>query len=241
MRPRTPLADFTSLTFTDVSRHFGRRRVLNQVSFRCDAGEIVALLGPNGAGKSTLLSIAATLLDPSSGEVRYGEHTARSLGAALRGRIGVLGPRSLHLPGAAGRREPAVLRPRSTGSRMSKPRVAAALERAGLAAARRSRSARFSRGMRQRLALERALLHEPRLVLLDEPFTGLDDARHGGASRAAGDAARAGLHRPRRRRTISKRSTGSPTARSCCRERAADVTDRGRPGLAARSAIAGPA
>ena len=77
------------------------------VSLRCDAGEIVALLGPNGAGKSTLLSIAATLLDPSSGEVRYGERTARRRGAALRGRIGVLGARPLCLSRADRRREPA--------------------------------------------------------------------------------------------------------------------------------------
>src|SRR6188474_3989241 len=82
--------DFRSLTFTDVSRHFGRRRVLSKVTFRCDAGEIVALLGPNGAGKSTLLSIAATLLAPSSGDVRYGDGTQAS-GAELRARIGVLG------------------------------------------------------------------------------------------------------------------------------------------------------
>ena len=56
--------DFTSLTFNDVTRHFGRRRALHRVTFSCEAGQIVALLGPNGAGKSTLLSIAATLLDP---------------------------------------------------------------------------------------------------------------------------------------------------------------------------------
>src|SRR5882672_3685943 len=81
--------DFQSLTFTDVTRNFGRRRVLNKVSFRCAAGEIVALLGANGAGKSTLLSIAATLLAPSAGRVQYGDASS-STGAALRSRIGVL-------------------------------------------------------------------------------------------------------------------------------------------------------
>jgi ABC-type multidrug transport system ATPase subunit len=83
--------DFTSLVLTDVSRHFGRRKVLNKVSLRCEAGEIVALLGPNGAGKSTLLSVVATLLEPSSGSVSYGGATARASGAALRARIGLLG------------------------------------------------------------------------------------------------------------------------------------------------------
>src|SRR5688500_19657080 len=82
--------DFRSLTFTDVSHHFGRRRVLQKVSLHVSAGEIVALLGPNGAGKSTLLSIAATLLAPSTGTVRYGDDAPVS-GADLRARIGVLG------------------------------------------------------------------------------------------------------------------------------------------------------
>ena len=83
--------DFTSLTFTDVSRHFGRRRALARVSFSAEAGQVVALLGANGSGKSTLLSIAATLLDASSGTVRYGGVTGREGGHLLRGRIGVLG------------------------------------------------------------------------------------------------------------------------------------------------------
>ena len=166
--------DFSSLTFTDVSRHFGRRRVLNRVSLTCEAGEIIALLGPNGAGKSTLLSIAATLLDPSSGEVRYGDHTARAAGAALRGRIGVLG-HDLYVYPELSAAENLLFFGRIYGLANVERRVATALERAGLSQ-RDDAVTGFSRGMRQRLALERALLHDPRLVLLDEPFTGLDDA-----------------------------------------------------------------
>jgi heme exporter protein A len=166
--------DFSSLTFTDVSRHFGRRRVLNKVSLRCDAGEIVALLGSNGAGKSTLLSIAATLLEPSSGEIRYGDASARSAGADLRGRIGVLG-HDLSIYPELSAAENLRFFARAYGVADVVGAVGAALRRAGLEH-RDDPCGRFSRGMRQRLALERALLHRPRLVLLDEPFTGLDDA-----------------------------------------------------------------
>ena len=164
--------DFRSLTFTDVSRHFGRRRVLNKVSFRLSAGEIVALLGPNGAGKSTLLSIAATLLNPSSGTVLYGEGSAS--GAELRARIGVLGHDLSIYPELSAAENLAFFARAYAVAEVDRA-VASALQRAGLDT-RDDPVGRFSRGMRQRLALERALLHEPRLVLLDEPFTGLDDA-----------------------------------------------------------------
>jgi heme ABC exporter ATP-binding subunit CcmA len=164
--------DFRSLTFTDVSRHFGRRRVLNKVSFGLSAGEIVALLGPNGAGKSTLLSIAATLLPPSSGTVLYGEGTPS--GGELRARIGVLG-HDLSLYPELSAAENLAFFARVYGVADVDRAVASALQRTGLND-RDDPVGRFSRGMRQRLALERALLHEPRLVLLDEPFTGLDDA-----------------------------------------------------------------
>jgi heme ABC exporter ATP-binding subunit CcmA len=170
--------DFTSVTFTDVSRNFGRRRALHRVSFRCEAGEIVALLGPNGAGKSTLLSIAATLLHPSSGDVRYGDHSAQSAGAALRGRIGLLG-HDLYIYPELSAAENLLFFGRIYGLSDLSGRVAAALARADLTHRRDDPVAGYSRGMRQRLALERALLHNPRLVLLDEPFTGLDDAATG--------------------------------------------------------------
>jgi len=166
--------DFTSLTLSDVSRTFGRRRALNRVSLRCRAGEIVALLGPNGAGKSTLLSIASTLLEPSSGAVRYDDHTARTAGAGLRGRIGLLA-HDLYVYPELSPAENLLFFGRLYRVPDLARRVDAALERAELSHRRADPVAGFSRGMRQRLAVERALLHEPRLVLLDEPFTGLDD------------------------------------------------------------------
>lgn len=138
------------------------------------AGEIVALLGPNGAGKSTLLSIAATLLEPSSGEVRYGNQPAGDRGPALRAQIGLLG-HDLYLYPDLSAGENLQFFARLHGLDDSERRVAAALAQAGLEGRRDDPVASFSRGMRQRLALERALLHDPRLVLLDEPFTGLDD------------------------------------------------------------------
>ena len=166
--------DFDTLTFTDVTRNFGRRRALNRVSLTCRAGELVALIGPNGAGKSTLLAIAATLLKPSAGQVLYGTHSAADGGAALRARIGLLA-HDLFIYPELSAFENLLFFAELHG--VAHPRRAAedALTRANLAGRRDDPVASFSRGMRQRLAIERAVVHSPRLLLLDEPFTGLDD------------------------------------------------------------------
>ena len=166
--------DFDTLTFRDVTRNFGRRRALNRVSLTCRAGEIVALLGPNGAGKSTLLAIAATLLAPSSGDVRYGAEASQTAGAPLRGRIGLLG-HDLYIYPELSAAENLFFAARLYRLADAGDAVERALSSAGLAERRDDAVAGFSRGMRQRLAIERALIHSPRLVLLDEPFTGLDD------------------------------------------------------------------
>jgi heme exporter protein A len=180
--------DFTVLRLVDVSRTFGRRRALHRVSLTAQAGTITALLGHNGAGKSTLLSIAATLIEPTSGTVTYGDADAAGGGAALRARIGMLG-HDLYLYAELSAAENLRFFAKVYGLDAIERRVDAALDRAGLRERRDDIVSGFSRGMRQRLALERALIHEPRLLLLDEPFTGLDEAARQ-ALRARLEAAR---------------------------------------------------
>jgi heme exporter protein A len=167
--------DFARITVADVGRHFGRRKALSHISFECHAGEILGLLGPNGAGTSTLLSILATLLAPSTGTVAYGGHSARDAGARLRARLGMLG-HDLYLYPELTARENLLFFARLYGVADPKARVAESLAHANLSDRADDLVTGFSRGMRQRLALERALVHAPRLLLLDEPFTGLDQA-----------------------------------------------------------------
>jgi heme exporter protein A len=170
--------DFDCVRLTDVSRHFGRRRALSKVSLTLNAGDIVGLLGPNGAGKSTLISILATLVTANKGEVLYGECTAHAGGPELRQRIGLLA-HELHLYSELTARQNLAFFAALYGVEPAAA-IGAALERAALTDRADDQVLGFSRGMRQRLGLERALLHHPRLLLLDEPFTGLDDRSVGG-------------------------------------------------------------
>ena len=169
------MSDLARLTVTDVSRHYGRRKALSQISFTCQAGEIVGLLGPNGAGKSTLLNILATLLTPSKGRVEYGDQTVDQGGAEVRALIGMLG-HDLFLYPELTARENLEFFAQLYGLDAVAATVTTALTKAGLADRGDDLVSGFSRGMRQRVALERALLHDPKMILLDEPFTGLDQA-----------------------------------------------------------------
>ncbi len=172
-RRRLVTFDFDRVELTDLSRHFGRRKAVSRVSLSLRAGDILGLLGPNGAGKSTLLGMLATLVAPTTGTITYGGAKAGDNGAAVRGRIGLLA-HELHLYPELTARQNLEFFARLHG--LSDPvLVTTALESAGLSERGDDQVSSFSRGMRQRLALERALLHRPRLILLDEPFTGLDD------------------------------------------------------------------
>jgi heme exporter protein A len=166
--------DFDVVDVRGVSRHYGRRRALARATLEFRRGEIVGLFGPNGAGKSTLLGVVSTSVRAQLGEVRYGGELASDLGDGLRARIGVLG-HDLFLYGDLTARENLELFGRLYAVPDLATRVSTALEDARLSDRADDRVSEFSRGLRQRLALERALVHGPRLVLLDEPFTGLDE------------------------------------------------------------------
>ena len=168
-----------------LQKAYGNAMAVADLSFSARAGEVMGLLGPNGSGKSTLLAVLGTLLTPSEGRVEYGTVTADAGGAALRARIGMLG-HDLFLYPELTARENLEFFAGLYGVRDRRGAAAAALEHAGLSDRADDAVTSFSRGMRQRLGLERALIHRPRLLLLDEPFTGLDDASAAALGRRLG-------------------------------------------------------
>jgi heme ABC exporter ATP-binding subunit CcmA len=158
-----------------LRRSFGRLRVLHDIDLTLSRGEALAIAGPNGAGKSTLLRILAGLMRPTAGEVQV---LGRPLtGNATEGRraIGLLSHQSL-LYDDLTVMENLTFAGRLYGLARPADAARAALEAAGLAGRADDSPRRLSRGLLQRAAIARALLHAPRVLLLDEPFTALDAA-----------------------------------------------------------------
>jgi ABC-type multidrug transport system ATPase subunit len=148
-----------------LERRYGSKRVLCGLDLDVGRGEFVVVTGPNGSGKTTLLRLVAGLAAPTGGELRVD---------AERGQLGFLAHEPLVYRELTAI-ENLVLYARLYRVPEARERVGMLLERFGLWQARNERAGSYSRGMLQRLALCRALLHEPSLLLLDEPFSGLDD------------------------------------------------------------------
>jgi len=156
-----------------LGRHYGERAALQDVSLHLEAGRTLAVLGANGAGKTTLLRILATLLRPHAGLARVLGEALPERGWAVRGRIGLLGHEPL-LYRELSARENLGYHARLHGVRSA--RVGELLERVGLGRRGDEPVRTLSRGMAQRVAVCRAVLHEPALLLLDEPLANLDPA-----------------------------------------------------------------
>jgi heme exporter protein A len=169
----TPSTVAPAIELSGLGRAYGERVALRDVSLTLPAGATLVVFGPNGAGKSTLLRILATLLRPHAGTARVlGRDVARE-GHAVRGRIGLLAHDALLYRELTGREN---LEFHARLHDVPAGRVDEVLERAGLRARAGDRVDALSRGLLQRLAAARAVLHAPDVLLLDEPWANLDPA-----------------------------------------------------------------
>jgi heme ABC exporter ATP-binding subunit CcmA len=161
------------LRLEGVERHYGEREALSEVSLSLNAGQTLVVFGPNGAGKTTLLRVLATLLRPHAGEVRVLGFSLPDEAWAVRGRVGLLGHEPLLYRELTAREN---LRFHARLHGVGEARVEESLAAVALADRGDEPVKTLSRGMVQRVAVARATLHDPELLLLDEPWANLDPA-----------------------------------------------------------------
>ena len=154
-------------------KRFGLKIVLRGVDFSVQPGEFVALLGANGAGKTTFLRILASLSRPSLGEVTVANHKLPDEAAKVRAKLGVVSHLPLLYPDLTAE-ENLLFYARMYGIEEQQNRITEVLDMVGLEHRRKDLVSTFSRGMQQRLAIGRAVVHDPEVMLFDEPYTGLD-------------------------------------------------------------------
>jgi heme exporter protein A len=167
--------EMPAIELSGLGRDYGDRVALHDVSLELADGQALAVLGPNGAGKTTLLRVLATLLRPTGGEAKVLGCPLPRQAWKLRGRIGYLGHEPLLYRDLSGRENLRFsARLHGLEDADAEPRIEKLLDAVGMAARAGDRVSELSAGMRQRLAICRCLLHEPELLLLDEPWAHLD-------------------------------------------------------------------
>jgi heme exporter protein A len=162
-----------ALELDGLSKSFGSRKALDKVSFTLPQGAFLSIFGPNGAGKTTLLRVISTLAHPSAGTGRLLGLDLKEQPDEIRERVGLISHRSLLYPDLTAE-ENLIFAARLYGVGDPAGRVSRMLATVELTARRHDPVRSFSRGMTQRLSIARALIHDPQLVFLDEPYSGLD-------------------------------------------------------------------
>ena len=156
-----------------VSKSFGRNAVLQDLDLEVSWGQVLAVLGPNGSGKSTLLKILATLTQADAGQIHFAGLDIESRGAQVRRLIGVVTHDPMHYA-ALSVAENLRLHARLFGLEDPQQRVSDVCEIMGITPIQNERAGSLSHGQQRRLSIARALLHEPPILLMDEPESGLD-------------------------------------------------------------------
>ena len=156
-----------------ITKKIGNKTILHSIDLNIAEGEFITVFGPNGAGKSTLLKILSMLMKPSSGSLTINGANALEDTAGVRGSVGVISHQTLLYDNLTAD-ENLQFYGRMYGVDNLRDRVSEALSEVGLELAFNDPVRTFSRGMQQRLAIARAILHQPEILFLDEPYTGLD-------------------------------------------------------------------
>ena len=203
------------LQATELWKSYGGEPAVAGISLTAARGEILGLLGPNGAGKSTTVAMLCGLTAPDRGTVTLDGVPVGDDGSAVKRRIGLVPQEIALLRGPVRAGQPAAVRRavRLAGT-LLRERCAAALDLVGLADRAGARPATFSGGMKRRLNIACALVHDPDVLLLDEPTVGVDPQSRNAIFDNLEDAARAAARRWCTRRTTWRRPSGSATASS---------------------------
>ena len=173
IQPGAPETRAPAIEVRRLVKSFGHQTALRGVDLEVAEGEFLALFGPNGAGKTTLIRCVSSLTRPSAGTVRLRGEDLSKAATSLRRHIGLISHNPL-LYGDLTAEENLRFFARMYDLADAEARIDAALQQVGLFARRRDPVRDYSRGMVQRLAIARAILHDPSIMLLDEPYTGLD-------------------------------------------------------------------
>jgi len=165
--------DIPLLKVKNVKKHFGHFPALRGISFDLSRGEFLSIVGPNGAGKTTLLNCLSMVMRPASGDVFYNGRNIYDEAESFRRKLGYIS-HSLFLYGELTGFENLKFYSRLYGIDPHEDKIDSLLHSLGILQVKNQPVRTYSRGMKQRLAIARAILHRPEIVFLDEPFTGLD-------------------------------------------------------------------